>query len=472
VFVPRQPTTLRTAVWAALWQELSRPAWMAVVACAAVGLLVRLACTIEERGFLVHPVATARHWFVVPDPTPGLQVGRGLVVAGIGALLLVRPLTVLAVGLGALGILLVVHGLAVVVLAVPRPSSRTVLVTVRRAVTGALVVLLVGAAAFTAWPQSQGMPEVRATDVSGCNGHADLCARGYDEVSYPATHNSMSAADQPRWFLAEQPVGVLAQLDDGVRTFLIDSWYGQKTQRQDIVATAEHQAAAALQQAEEDYGPELVASALRLRRALGLEPEGPERPYLCHALCELGSTAWEPLMEQVRAWLDLNPGAVLTFIVQDEVSPADTAAVIEDAGLMPYVHTQEPGEPWPTLGDMVDSGRRVVFFMEQRGGGTAYPWLLPMEDWIQETPFDAHTAAQFSCAANRGSPEAGLFLVNHWLNNPTTRIADAEHVNTERVLGGRVRECERERGLLPNFVAVDNYDRGALFEVVDQLNGF
>ena len=38
------------------------------------------------------------------------------------------------------------------------------------------------------------------------------------------------------------------------------------------------------------------------------------------------------------------------------------------------------------------------------------------------------------------------------------------------VLLPRAEECQEERGLLPNFVAVDFYDRGDLFGVVQTLN--
>ena len=34
-----------------------------------------------------------------------------------------------------------------------------------------------------------------------------------------------------------------------------------------------------------------------------------------------------------------------------------------------------------------------------------------------------------------------------------------------------VQACRAERGLLPNFVAVDFYGEGDLFDVVDELNG-
>ncbi len=45
-------------------------------------------------------------------------------------------------------------------------------------------------------------------------------------------------------------------------------------------------------------------------------------------------------------------------------------------------------------------------------------------------------------------------------------------MNTAAVLGARVERCQAERDLLPNFVAVNWTDVGALLRVVDGLNGF
>ncbi len=71
----------------------------------------------------------------------------------------------------------------------------------------------------------------------------------------------------------------------------------------------------------------------------------------------------------------------------------------------------------------------------------------------------------------RGKADASLFLVNHWLNRPQHRVSDAIKVNAADVLGPRLEECLAERRHIPNFVAVDFYDHGALFSEVNRLNG-
>ncbi|MGZ4438080.1 MAG: hypothetical protein ACXVW6_10590 [Nocardioidaceae bacterium] len=311
---------------------------------------------------------------------------------------------------------------------------------------------------------------LRKADPTACNGSPQLCGRRYDQVSFPATHNSMAAADQPGWFLAEQPNGLLDQLDAGIRGFLIDTWYGQATERSGVVANTEDHQAAALAEAEREWGADVVASVLRLRQAARLVPEGPTSAYLCHALCVLGSTAWEPLMAQIRTWLDGHPREVITFILQDEVSPATTARVFADAGLLPEVYTPSGDGAWPTLEQMIDSGHRIVVMAENQGGGERYPWLLPAFEEVQDTPFNARRVGDFSCRLNRGPATAPLFLVNHWLNRPL-RVSASREANSDAVLGARLDTCRQERGMLPNFVAVDNYDQGDLLGQVRRLNG-
>jgi hypothetical protein len=58
------------------------------------------------------------------------------------------------------------------------------------------------------------------------------------------------------------------------------------------------------------------------------------------------------------------------------------------------------------------------------------------------------------------------------VTDKSAEVTNAEKVNAATPLGDRVDECRRQRGMLPNYVAVDFYDRGDLLGVVDRLNGF
>lgn len=308
------------------------------------------------------------------------------------------------------------------------------------------------------------------TAPNACNGHVELCNRPYDQVAFPASHNSMDAADEG-WTLPEQPKGIVRQLDDGIRVFLIDSWYGRTTSRPGVIATAEGGRAAAQAELNREFGPDAVAGALRARGAVSVRPTGAIRPYLCHGLCELGAVLWETQMTEVHKWLVAHPRDVITFFVQDEVTPTDTNRVFRSAGLLPYVHAQAQGQPWPTLGQLVASGQRVIVFMENHGGGALYPWLMQGFDYVQDTPYDNPRRAALSCSLERGSADNSILLVNHWVDGVGSLVRDARRVNAKKVMLPQMRECEQERGQLPNFVAVNYYNLGDLLPVVDELNG-
>jgi hypothetical protein len=57
-----------------------------------------------------------------------------------------------------------------------------------------------------------------------------------------------------------------------------------------------------------------------------------------------------------------------------------------------------------------------------------------------------------------------------WLSTPISSPANAEEANSLEILGTRAAQCQQETGHIPNLVAVDFYEIGALFEVVEQLN--
>ena len=483
-------STLTGALRSAVWGQLDGAFWAAAGVVAASGYLLLLLARpgVGLRGDLSLTERVARAWRLTLDPGPGLEariVRAGFVILA-GVALTLQPLEVVRALLWGIGLVLLVIGVALVAQIVVGAVRAGV---VRRhvgallpddlrvthvAAVGALVVL-VASFVIGGRPSDHDLTAALGQDTTTCNGYDALCARPYDDVAFPATHNAMSAANEPGWFFAEQPDGIVPQLDHGIRALLIDTWYGQRTNRPGIIANTDHSRAESLAEARASFGEDALRSALRVRDALNLTPRGPVEPYLCHALCEIGSTPWLPLMRQVHTWLDAHPREVVTFFIQDTVSPADTAKVFDRAGLLPEVYmptaADAAAQRWPTLGQMVDSGQRVVVLMENHGGGTAYPWLLDGFRWAQDTPFLFRKPAELSCAANRGTPSSSLFLLNHWITDKSREVSNATLVNARGVLLPRAEQCRDERGRQPNFVAVDFYDRGDLFGVVDTLNG-
>jgi len=470
--------TLAGALALATFTELETSIWWAVGGLTLAALLIAL---VNRPDLRLHPreiLAAAGRWAQSTELSPGNRLVRALLVVSLGVALIIRPITVVSFAATIAGIFIVLLSIGELWSALvswitghaPTLGSKLKPAAARTAMFGTAVAVLVALIVIGAWPTTKTLPAVATSATNECNGYAALCERPYNQVAFAATHNSMSAADGPGWFLAEQPTGVMGQLRDGIRVFLIDSWPGQETDRPGVIANADTTGDAGMIEARQAFGAEAVDSALRLQGALNLTPHGPVESYLCHSLCELGATRWTPLMQQVKTWMDANPREVLTFFVQDEVSPADTAKVFEAAGLMPFIHNQKADQPWPTLGEMISSGKRLVVLHEKKTDPSV-PWILAGNAFVQDTPYDFKKAADFSCAVNRGAKDAPLFLVNHWLSNFSSRITDAEAVNVRSVLLTRLQKCRTERKMIPNYVAVDNYDKGDLVASVNALNG-
>jgi hypothetical protein len=356
-----------------------------------------------------------------------------------------------------------------------RDSDRTASHDRRAHPPSAAVGAVVLAAVVVLARPGRGIDEVAAQPPpsSGCNGHVELCDRRFDEVAYAASHNSMSVASAPGWFIPEHFDAIPVQLDQGVRALLVDVWSG--IPGPDGVRTAPGSYAEALAAAEEEYGAEAVQAALRLSGivagAVAGEGIGPEALFMCHGLCEIGATSFADTLDELRVWMATHPDEVLTLFIEDHVASDLIVADIEAAGLLSYVHTPTPGEPWPTLGEMIESGERLVVMVEEGSGGSAAPWLVNGFEWTQDTPYTFPTVDDLSCDENRGPPDAPLFLLNHWLSSFRSLVSNAEQINYSDVLLTRALECQEARGQIPNFVAVNFVSIGDVFDVVDTLNG-
>lgn len=471
--------SLVPALAVASWNELRGPLWVATAVVVAAGYVLVLAASIRLGGSPRSMLEDARRWVLVPPVRTRERVLRAVLIVAAGVVSILKPLTVASVVIVAAAFVVSLHGAIELFTAVRRDRDSVKAVPrfllrpeLRMAfVVAAAVALLGSLVAWNARPPQAAVAAIGEVNGQLCNGYAQLCDRRFNQVAYAATHNSMSAADEDGWFLAEHPTGIVGQLEDGIRALLIDTWPGQRTQREGVIANAGGTHGAAVDEAVAEYGRDVLPAALRLRRATSLIPEGPVEPYLCHAVCELGATKLEPTLAAVRAWLETHPREVITLFIQDEVSPEDTATVFQSSGLLSLVYTPTPGKPWPTLRSMIEQNKRVVVLSENNGGGETYPWNLQGFDWIQDTPYDAMKASDFSCDLLRGKADASLFLVNHWLNRPQHRVSDAVKVNAAEVLGPRLERCLEERRHIPNFVAVDYYNHGALFDEVNRLNG-
>lgn len=393
---------------------------------------------------------------------------RAFGAIALGVVALAEPLVVLRVLVMAAGAVAVLWGTTELLRQVA-PSGAPVRrrrLSLRPVVVGVGALLVVGAA--TAYALSGGADPVKA---GRCNGEAALCSKPLDQVAFLGTHNSMSADGEPGWLFPAQNAGITQQLDDGVRALLIDTHYGFQTPRG--VATDLERDSKSREKVVSELGEAFVETAQRLRARIGFTGDEPREIFLCHAFCEVGATKAIDALRGVHEWLVVHPEEVVILSIEDDTDARDTARLIRDSGLIREVYTGPATPPWPTLQQLIERNQRVLVLIENEPGDE--PWMHRQDAVTQETPYHFATAAELaapdSCQENRGGDAGSLLLVNHWVDtSPAPRRTIAREVNARAFLEARLQRCRRERGLLPNIVAVDFYRDGDALGTVRDLN--
>ncbi len=299
------------------------------------------------------------------------------------------------------------------------------------------------------------------------SGQSYLQDQPLNEVVFACTHNAMGAADVEGWLFPNQQVSVRFQLQDGIRALMLDVLPGIPVGN--AVQTDLAEGEISREKLEPILGTEGLDAALRIRERLASDEGGESDLYLCHGLCELGAQLLVPVLIDIRDFLLSNPQEIIIIIIEDSVQPEAIAQAFEESGLLELVWQGPVSLPWPTLGEMVASGGRVLVMGEKNTEGV--PWYHLAWDVCQETPYHFSSREEFSNEPNRGGTAGSLLLMNHWVTTPpTSRPSDAALVNTREVLSKRVEQCRSERGMTPNIIAVDFYREGDLVEFVAELN--
>jgi hypothetical protein len=469
------------AVWDAFLGDLS--ALLVLVAA----LATTIAAAFAAQATLPNLVPTLeRGWQLVSrSPRRGVRrVARGVALGCLGLAIVLQPLAALRVVAVAAGLFVLYAGVAEL-LAAARARRAARHEIGRRALVASFAPVAVGVLALAAvlvFLRTGGATAPAAVRTAACNGHVELCAKRLDDVTLPATHNAMSTAADD-WFSSIQTLSIRDQLRAGVRALLIDAHYGLRAGdavRTDLSEASERAGNTDRRLYVQQLGAEGLAAIERIRDRV-LPGEGEPGVFLCHRFCELGATEITAALREVREFLVERPDEVLAIVIEDYVLPSAIVTAFEESGLAQNVYTPPapPADPFPTLREMIDSGRQVVVYLERSGGGA--PWLTAgFGRAIQETPYTFKRPELLSepsnwpasCEPNRGAADAPLLLMNHWVNtDPTPKPSNAAIVNRRDVLVGRARECERIRGQRVNLLAVDFVGQGDVVGAADELNG-
>ncbi|EJU00028.1 PLC-like phosphodiesterase [Dacryopinax primogenitus] len=281
-------------------------------------------------------------------------------------------------------------------------------------------------------------PQPRATT---CNGSPALCSRQYSNITFVGAHDSYAL---PPSLADNQDYDLTQQLTDGIRML-----QGQTHNKNGTIE-------------------------------------------LCHSFCALedgGSLA--TYLGKLKTWLDQNPGEIVTLLLvnSDDFDVSAFGQVFQSVGLDSV--SFNPGtasltlDQWPTLGQMLDNGTRLVTFMDTKADFTSVPYIIDEFSSMWETAFDVTTT--FDCAVNRthGDPTTQLNTINHFLDIGTTIAGDlitipnkaglteTNGISGPGSLGEQAQECITANGRAPNFMLVDFYEYGggSVFQVAAALNG-
>lgn len=458
----------------ATWDALAGGLQRGLLIIGVAGLAVWVGALLAEAR--VDGAAALRHVaeIVAGGSLPrSVRMLRGLALAALGALILLGAEPLLATVVLVLGGALLLLGIAeTLATATAGRRPRTGHVTGRRrrvAMAAGAAVLVAAVAVAVVVSATGGRPApLKQREITACNGLAELCDRRLDEVVLPGTHNSMSAADRPGWFFANQDRPIPRQLREGIRLLMIDPHYGvvdaQGRVRTDLAAEGTNRNRVARQ-----LGTESVRVAERLAGRLGLVPAAGRREiFLCHTLCELGAESMSSTLGEIRGFLERNRAEVLVVFLESSIDPREVEREFGKADLGPYLATLRRGTPLPTLRDLITSGRRLIVLDERDGGDAG--WYQPGFVFAQDTRISSLLESRTACEPNRGIPENPLFLMNHWIDRFPPPPSENRRISDRGTLLRRVRSCREVRGRVPGLIAVDFYDRGAVIATARELN--
>ena len=151
-----------------------------------------------------------------------------------------------------------------------------------------------------------------------CNGSPSLCGRRYSNVTYVGSHDSAFVGLLPT---DNQFTSVASQLSQGVR----------------FVQAQSHNKNGVIE--------------------------------LCHTTClEKDAGTLTDYLAPIKSFLDANPDEVVTLLLTngDAIPVAQYGTIFQAVGLASYAFAPSSTlslDEWPTLAEMISSGKRLVVFM-------------------------------------------------------------------------------------------------------------
>ena len=258
-----------------------------------------------------------------------------------------------------------------------------------------------------------------------CNGSEALCNKKYDEVTYVTTHNAFNhgGGGSVNYTFPNQQFNLTKQMQDGVRALMLDVY----------------------------------------------DVDGQATVY--HGFQFTGSEPFVNNLYEIRNFLRDNPHEIITIILECYVPFSMIKDEILTAGLYSYLYTKKPNDDWSTLKEMISTNKRLVILSDENDA-VKEDWYHYVWHHAVETPFSINDVSEFDCSLNRGNINNDLFILNHFATTEigTGDLNRSRQANAAPFLLNRALQCEQEVGKRVNFLTVDFYAEGSVFEAAEFLN--
>ncbi|KAJ1917464.1 hypothetical protein H4219_003207 [Mycoemilia scoparia] len=278
------------------------------------------------------------------------------------------------------------------------------------------------------------------TDDKGdlCNGHALLCLRAFNDISFLGTRASAAYGDKGNSTLPiTQYKDIKTQLADGVRAL--------------------------------DFN-------------LFPDPGGSSDIHVCFPDCSvIDSGSLQDILSQVASWLNDNPRNVVSIFLENTggVPSAGVADAFKGAGLDTKALKADPTAGWPTLGEIIGDDKSIVVFGDKGSiVDGKIPYILPYNQNMLIVDQTKVTDKSWQCGpyGDHGS-KSTLMIPHFYLQSANVNgkqydnlpyPVDLSLMNSWKLME-HTQQCRGAQAIWANFIMVDFYDQG---NSKDMLLGF
>jgi hypothetical protein len=182
-----------------------------------------------------------------------------------------------------------------------------------------------------------------------------------------------------------------------------------------------------------------------------------------------------PFIDQlltIRKHLENKPEKILTLFLDFNVNVNELSSLIDESGIQPYLFEYAEQGQWPSLKEMVDSGKRLIIFCMQEHRNSP-DWLHYVWDYAVEPYFSILEAPVFVGEFLKGDPRNNLLIYNDYnvASKQGPNTVSSFNINQNPYLIEHIKSVWKNTGKTPNFIFLDRYGNWIL-QVLYPLRSF